>query len=572
LLSPLYAHSLMPDVSQLLSEIVARVLKHDIRRRWRNQIEKGQNSDVAFATRAVVVFNYLLVKSPESETFWETHVGPEIRRRFVGTIALKGERSWLSLVDPPHVARRLTTMAGIAWARPPAQALAARGKLMPPDVVSISSRVKGASVVPAECSSGYLFMVEALRTDHVPLKIACLRQASEEFEACLSKRLGMHPGVLASAADTQLELASLIKFFPAREALDRAENRYRRALCVRPQWKEVLQRLGDVHVEQSFRSRVQDTAVRLRARAGARYLQALCFQWELDNQVKSQKLHRLDHLFALPRGDLAAVSIASNRFTNFKHVDFSATREIGASALRRGAANKRPVLESLNVSGCENCNDDVLKYIAKKCAGTLRSLDLAGCSNLATDGIMAIGMITGLTKLNLDRATGVDDTALRSVFKECRVLKHISLRDLPRVTNSSVNYIGKFINSIEFLDISNTPQLTGSIFNEVAQMCPRFRIARADGCYLVDDVPLITMGRCCKTVEEISLTNCVRITSLALRGITNKCREITTLNLGGLTATLSRLCAKFPCPLRWRCALLLHSAPRDLAAERFSCP
>ena len=25
-------------------------------------------------------------------------------------------------------------------------------------------------------------------------------------------------------------------------------------------------------------------------------------------------------------------------------------------------------------------------------------------------------------------------------------------------------------------------------------MCPRFRVARGDGCYLIDDVPLITMG------------------------------------------------------------------------------
>jgi hypothetical protein len=51
--------------------------------------------------------------------------------------------------------------------------------------------------------------------------------------------------------------------------------------------------------------------------------------------------------------------------------------------------------------------------------------------------------------------------------QECKYIEHLSLRDLPRVTNISVNYIGKFINTIQFLDISNTPQLTGSIFNEV---------------------------------------------------------------------------------------------------------
>jgi hypothetical protein len=48
---------------------------------------------------------------------------------------------------------------------------------------------------------------------------------------------------------------------PSLAALERAENLYRRALCVRPQWKEILQRLGDVHVAQSELSRVHQTAV-----------------------------------------------------------------------------------------------------------------------------------------------------------------------------------------------------------------------------------------------------------------------------------------------------------------------
>lgn len=558
----------------IISEIVARVLKHDLRKRWRNQVDKGQSSSLAYATRAVLVFNYLLIRSPESDDYWEKTVGPGIRECFIGAIALKGDQSWQKLVDKQAVARRLTQMAGIVWVRWPTQVLAERDKLMSPDILDIKERIKGGSVVPPECNPGYSFMIEALRTDHTPLKIACLKSASDSFEKCLAVRLGTHPGVLSSSGDAQLELSSFLQFFPSRAALERAENAYRRALCVRPQWKEILQRLGDVHVAQSKLSRVHETAVRLRARAGARYLQALCFQWELDNSVKGVKLHRLDHLFALPRGDLAAVSMASARFTDFKTVNFSTTKEVGASALRRGAANKKPVLVSLSVAGCLNFDDDVLKYIAKKCTNTLRSLDMSHCLKIGTEGISAVALLTGLTKLILDRATGVDDPALRLVFKECNKLEHLSLRDLPRVTNISVNYIGKFINTIQFLDISNTPQLTGSIFNEVAQMCPRFRVARGDGCYLIDDVPLITMGRCCKTIEEVSLANCVKITSLALRGIANKCKMLTTINLAGCIkiddAALGCLCEKGAFPNLQNidltsCDMLTSDAVVDLA-------
>jgi hypothetical protein len=49
---------------------------------------------------------------------------------------------------------------------------------------------------------------------------------------------------------------------------------------------------------------------------------------------------QLDHLLQLPRGDIAAISMATNSFTQFRNIDFSTTPEIGAGGIRRSLGKK----------------------------------------------------------------------------------------------------------------------------------------------------------------------------------------------------------------------------------------
>lgn len=120
---------------------------------------------------------------------------------------------------------------------------------------------------------------------------------------------------------------------------------------------------------QADLARIPETAMRLRQRAGARYLQGICLrslcdatswhplrvamltwrlvvalalEWEMDYNIKKLKTNKLDHLFHLPKADIAAVSIATQRFSNFATIDFSTTDHVGENAIRR-AIGKRPV-------------------------------------------------------------------------------------------------------------------------------------------------------------------------------------------------------------------------------------
>jgi F-box/leucine-rich repeat protein 2/20 len=519
-------------IRAIASEMVARFVKCDLRSRWRNLLGKGQTSLSAAALRVCQVYNVLLMESEKSEKYWEDVITVGIRKKFPGAIAVVNHNRWRDIVDLGVVSSRLAVMCGISFATDPLHIVSQR-HLVVGDVVKLKQRVRINAIVPQSCRQGFQLMYEAFKEkENVDTSASCLVQAREEFHDATITSDRTHPQVMVAYADACLMLAHVKPFYEAREALEEAEDKYRRALSLRPQFTEVLRKLGDVHVLQAKLSRVFETALRLRMRAGSRYLQAVLAEWERDQAIKNKITHSLDHLFQLSPSDFCAISVATKHFTDFEEIDFSTTPEVGPSALRR-CMGKRPNLISLHMSGCNNLDNDVMTFIGSKCGSTLEALDISNCEKVSGDGCAALSNFIHLTSLKLDGCLGVSDEPLKKVFESCTLLVNISLRSLPRVTNRSAVYMGKFMTSIETLDMSDSPNITGSIMNEVSQTCPNFRVGKADGCYSIDDVPMITMGRVCKSVEELSLMNCIKVTSLAIRGMAHKCKNLTALNFEG---------------------------------------
>ena len=523
-----------PHVIQAISsEMVARFVKCDLRRRWRNLVGKGQLSPSAAALRVCQVCNLLLIESDESEKFWSGVITVGVRKKFPGAIAIVQQNQWKDIVNLGTLVNRLAFMCGITFARDPME-IAAERHFVVGDVIEIKHRIRMNSLVPQSCRFGFQLMSEGFKASESDVcnRLSCFTQARQEFQNAILTTEPTHPQAMVACGDACLMLAKMFPFYEAREALEEAEDRYRRALALRPHFTEVLRRLGDVHVLQAKLARIPETARRLRVRAGSRYLQSVLAEWERDEAVKGQILHPLDHLFQLSFGDFCCVSIASSQFRNFEELDFTGTPEVGPSALRR-SIGKKPNVTALNMGSCQKCDNDVMAFLARKCGSTLLSLDLSNCDNVKDVGVLSIASFVNLTSLRLDGCISIDDEPLKKVFESCTQLMHISLRSLPRISNKSAVYLGKFMTSVETLDMSESPNITGSIMNEVAQTCPNFRVGKADGCFTIDDVPMITMGRVCKSIQELSLMNCIKITSLAVRGMAHKCKLLTTLNFEG---------------------------------------
>lgn len=517
-------------IRAVCSEMVARHVKHDLQRRWRNLLSKGNSAPSMFVLRTIQLFNLLLVDSEESSNFWENTIDAKIALRFVGATGVKGRSRWQDLCDIAFVSRRICTMCGIVFRQDPLEILKTRPMLLRPDVVEIKPRARMSNMIPQECHDAFEFMAEGMgpkAEEDEGMRRACLLRAKAIFDEVSSTGRQENVMVLAGCGDACVLLAPALLFLDARATLDQAEEMYRRALCQRPQWKEILNRLGDVHCAQADLARIPETAMRLRQRAGARYLQALALEWEMDYNIKKLKTNKLDHLFHLPKADIAAVSIATQRFSNFATIDFSTTDHVGENAIRR-AIGKRPVLTDLNLSNCKNATDDVLEFIAGRCTN-IKSLNVSNCQEIRDDGVFCISDMLSLTSLTLDGSTGVTDQPLEMVFRNLVKLQTISIRDLPRITDKSAMFMGKFLSQLTCLDISGTSQVTGGVLNEVAQHSLEIKEMKADGCFAIDDVPCITMGRCSPKLEVLSLAGCIKVTSLAVRGLSEKCKHITTL-------------------------------------------
>jgi hypothetical protein len=415
--------------------------------------------------------------------------------KFQGCGPLVGAQpSWKEVVDLKFVIRRLSQMSNIQLKGDLIEAYKRRSTIVSADIGEFTPVVKTCEVVPPMCTRGIHLVCDSFVTKTEKTKKEMLVQARQVFEEALARH-PENPGVLALCGDVCLMLCKHFLFFEARKTLEKSEDYYRKALSVRPQWTEVLYRMGDVHCEQAKFTRVPETAKRLRVRAGTRYLQSLCFEWELNYAIKKQKTHKLDHLLQLPKGDIAAISIATRAFTEFETIDLSGAPEISAAGIRR-ALGKRSVLTNLNANACINFKNSVLSYVCSRAHRTLTSLNIGGCMAIGTDGMMGLARnCEKLKTLVLDGAVGVEDIGLTEAFKSLTALTHLSMRNLPRVTNKSCVFIGKYIHNLIYLDMSETTQVTGTIINEVAQLCPSFKVVKADGCYTVDDVPCITLGR-----------------------------------------------------------------------------
>lgn len=403
-------------------------------------------------------------------------ISETMSRKFVGCSPLLGAKPrWSQVVDIRFVIKRVSQMCCIDLTEDLVEVYKKRETIVAADIGGFTSKIKTSEVVPSRCSRGIQLVCASFLTKNELSKRQMLEQAREVFEEGL-KSLPEHAGVLALCGDCCLMLSHHFLFFKARQVLEKAEDYYRKALSVRPQWKEVMHRLGDVHCEQAKFTRVPDTARRLRVRGGTRYLQALCFEWELNYAIKKQKTHKLDHLLQLPKGDIAAISLATKAFTEFEEIDLSGAPEISASGIRR-SLGKKSVLKKFNANSCSNFKNSVLTYVCSRAHRTLTSLNMGNCMAIGTDGMVGLARnCEKLRKLVLDGSVGIEDDGLTEAFKCLTALTHLSMRGLPRVTNKSGVFIGKYIHQLEYLDMSDTTQVVPS---------PEVATARCSLCLLV---------------------------------------------------------------------------------------
>ncbi|EKX32676.1 hypothetical protein GUITHDRAFT_121154 [Guillardia theta CCMP2712] len=518
-------------VCMVASEMVARLVKSKLRKDWRSMVDEGKNQPLDSRSCTADVYSSLFEAQEKETEFWSNVVQKRMNEKFPGSLALARNRPWRTLCDMKLVIDRLSSMTGITFREDPWEIFGKRGRILAHDVIKTEERIRVVNLVPIECLSGFELLAEALRISDFDNKKKLAADAVRVFEQAIQHNNAMNLQAVTCCADAKMFLSQFLTFFDARASLDEAEELYRRSLCIRPQITETLLRLGDLHVQQAKLSRIEETAARLRARAGARYLQGMLYQWERDYATANKVVHKLDHLFQLSRSDFAAVSVASNKFSDFKNLNFSSSPDVGANAIRR-SIGKVPVVEDMCMANCQYCDDSVLSYIIPKSKRTLTALDVSGCP-VTSESIIVLAQLKNLQKLVVDNCLLIEDKALMEVFQKCTNLRHISLRSVPKVSNQSAFYIPKFCRQLQYFDMSHSPLITGAALNEIAQVCSQMVEAFAQDSYTMDDVPVISIGKNCPAVRTLDFRNCVKLSSLSIKSWKGRLKKLETLILEG---------------------------------------
>jgi hypothetical protein len=95
-------------------------------------------------------------------------------------------------------------------------------------------------------------------------------------------------------------------------------------------------------------------------------------------------------------------------------------------------------LEYLDLSGCSQTNDNLIKSIAPDLT-KLYSLSLSGCIQLTDESVVEIAMNCPLLReLNLSECRLLTDDVIFAFSENCTKLTHVDLTGCPRITNESV--------------------------------------------------------------------------------------------------------------------------------------
>ena len=238
----------------------------------------------------------------------------------------------------------------------------------------------------------------------------------------------------------------------------------------------------------------------------------------------------LSHCALLTDADCGAVA---KHCRGLIRLDLSHCRQTGDQAAVNVSEHCHRI-EYLNMARSEllhKTSDVALLSIAEGCGKTLTELDLCGCEMVTDVGVSWVAHQAGATleKFLLRGCNRITNAGCRAIADHCQVISHIDLRGARRVTDVGVRVLGQTLgDTLETLDISSMHLVTDGVDRgfgfegllALAQDVQRLTSLHLDGCFQVSNRSLNALAKGCKTLRELGLAGCPRLTA---NGIGNLC-------------------------------------------------
>lgn len=201
-------------------------------------------------------------------------------------------------------------------------------------------------------------------------------------------------------------------------------------------------------------------------------------------------------------------------------------------------AHCSPELTSLNISGCSKISDIAIREVALSCK-KLQDLNLSSCTGIEGPGLVSLSdSCEFLTKINLSRCYSVKNWSLQKLFRGCTRLEEIYISYNKEVTDEEIRVLAEHCPDLVVFEAIECIYLSDQCVLTLSQHCrdlDHVDLSRSDMLYRVSDVALMALGQRAVSLRTLKLNHCDQISDVGLGWLTEGCKLIELLDLGGCT-------------------------------------
>jgi len=179
--------------------------------------------------------------------------------------------------------------------------------------------------------------------------------------------------------------------------------------------------------------------------------------------------------------------------------------------------------------------DESLISISRKFTA-LERLDLSGCWKLKGDGIAAIvGNCSNLRDINFSDCYHLNDEDVHKVAQNCSRLERINLSRCGGITELSIMAIAKYCPNLVYINLTGCHHLTNSSIKSIIESSRELRILYLAGCTGVSDDVIYAVSNSCKNLQSLHLNLCQNISDGAIMTLV-KCQKLSVLEIHGCSS------------------------------------
>nr|XP_043620459.1 F-box/LRR-repeat protein 3 [Erigeron canadensis] len=189
---------------------------------------------------------------------------------------------------------------------------------------------------------------------------------------------------------------------------------------------------------------------------------------------------------------------------------------------------KHTDLKRLDITCCRRITQASIACITKSCA-SLVSLKMESCTLVPSEAFVLIGQQCLLLEELDVTDNDIDDEGLKSISR-CSELSVLKLGICLNITDEGLIFIGKGCPKLKELDLYRSIGITDKGISAVAHGCSTLEMINVSYCENITDSSLFSVSNCSK-LNTLESRGCLRITSLGLKAIAIRCKQLTKLDI-----------------------------------------